>query len=72
MSQKFSPTRLREAREAAGFRREATAVAIDRSYQTIVSYELGRIQPPPRVLAAMAGLYGVPVGEFFVAEAVAV
>jgi transcriptional regulator with XRE-family HTH domain len=69
--QQFSPRRLREAREAAGIRPEAAALQVDRSYQSVLSYELGRVTPPTPVLAAFAGLYGVTVDAFFDVEAVA-
>ena len=65
MQQQFSPRRLREAREAAGHRREAIAVQVDRSYETVAAYELGRVMPPAPILAQLAGLYGCRVDDFF-------
>lgn len=63
--QQFSARRLREAREAAGFSREQAAVGVGRSYQSIVSYELGRVAPPLDIATRFAALYGVDIAELF-------
>jgi transcriptional regulator with XRE-family HTH domain len=68
--QQFSPRRLRDAREAAGVRREAVALLVDRSYEAVSSWELGRATPPTPVLAQLAGIYGVNVADLFDVEAV--
>jgi transcriptional regulator with XRE-family HTH domain len=61
----FSPRRVREARAAAGLTREEAAVAIGRSFQTIRSYEEGRISPPAAMLGRLAAALGVGVEDFF-------
>jgi transcriptional regulator with XRE-family HTH domain len=57
------PQRLRIAREAAGYDRNAGgfADALDLSRQTISSYERGHTEPDRRTLMAWAMTTGVPV-----------
>lgn len=50
----FSPTKLRARREALGLNREDVAVRVTRGVQTIYYWEIGRVTPPPRTLAALA------------------
>jgi transcriptional regulator with XRE-family HTH domain len=57
----INPRKLQRARERAGLRREAVAVALDRSNKTIECYERGVIIPPGDILVALAALYGVTV-----------
>jgi transcriptional regulator with XRE-family HTH domain len=66
-----SPRRLRSAREYAHLSREQVAVAVCRSFPTIVSYERGTILPPADMLAALAELYGCDVRDFYADEPVA-
>jgi transcriptional regulator with XRE-family HTH domain len=70
MSQRFSGSRLRAAREAAGLSRERVALDIGRSYESVASYELGRVTPPLEVLGTLAALYGVQTADLLDAEAV--
>jgi transcriptional regulator with XRE-family HTH domain len=57
------PSPIRAAREQAGKSREEAAVAVGRSYSTMIQYEIGRWNPPPEVLARLAELYGVTVED---------
>jgi transcriptional regulator with XRE-family HTH domain len=61
----FSPRRLREARAAAGLRRERVAAEIGRSAFSYTAYELGRTAPAADLVAAMANVLGIPPGELF-------
>ena len=65
MPQHFSGSRLADARQAAGLRREAVAVAVDRSLPTIVGYELGRVDPPASIVARLADAVGVAAGDLY-------
>jgi transcriptional regulator with XRE-family HTH domain len=65
MPQHFSGARLADARQAAGLRREAVAVAVDRSLPTIVGYELGRIDPPASVVGRLADAVGCAPGDLY-------
>lgn len=72
--QRFSPSRLRSARLAAGVRPEYAAVALGRSVETIRVWESGRVTPNADQLATLAALYDVQPGAFYepVIERVAV
>jgi len=59
----LSPTRLRSARQAAGLTRTELAAAINRGEQTVVSYELGRVQPPLATLDSLAAALSVRPGD---------
>jgi transcriptional regulator with XRE-family HTH domain len=48
---------------ASGLSRERVAVAIDRSWRSIYSYENGSSTPSAGVLVALAELYGVAVDD---------
>ena len=61
----FSGKALRQHRQARHFRREAVAVAIDRSYTTIALYETGKKTPPASVIGALAHLLEIPVSDLF-------
>jgi transcriptional regulator with XRE-family HTH domain len=63
--ERFSPTRLRSARQAAQLRTEELALAVDRSNETIRSYELGRVDPPVTMVAALAEALGCRPGDLF-------
>jgi transcriptional regulator with XRE-family HTH domain len=63
--QRFAGHRLRAARQRAGIRREAAALAVGRSYSSITLYERGEVLPPADVICRMAALYGVELAEFF-------
>lgn len=63
--QQFSPERLRAARLAAGLSREQAAVGVGRSFQSIQSYEQGRVSPPLEVVGRLAALYEVEVADLF-------
>jgi transcriptional regulator with XRE-family HTH domain len=65
MAQQFSGERLRSARVAAGLRREALATAIDRSAQSITSYELGRAVPSVAALTSLDAALDIRVGDLF-------
>lgn len=62
----FSGPRLREIRVRRDIKPERLALAVDRSAETIKSYELGRVSPPVSVVCAIADELGVPVGDLFV------
>jgi len=61
----FSGHKLRDIRRKRGCSRDDLARAIDRSYQSVVLYELGRVVPPTPVVAALADALEVDPGEFF-------
>jgi transcriptional regulator with XRE-family HTH domain len=61
--------RLKAARLAAGLTQTAVAQALGRPQSYVSKTESGERRLDPIELAALAGLYGKPVG-FFVAEAV--
>jgi transcriptional regulator with XRE-family HTH domain len=61
----FSGTKLRQLRENRGLSREYFAHQTGRSFNSIVSYELGRSFPKPDTLAAMAFALGVPMEALF-------
>jgi transcriptional regulator with XRE-family HTH domain len=64
MSQRFSPTRLTELREAAGLSRTDVAFAARRSEQSVWLWERGKVTPPLEVLAQVASLIGCQVDDF--------
>ena len=68
--QRFSPERLRSARQATGLRPEASAVAVDRSAITVRFWETGRSVPNANQLAALAELYGTYPSAFYVSDLV--
>ena len=55
--------RLRQARIAARKTPEEVAVAVGRSAVSISGYELGKIEPPIHVLAEIAAVCGVTLGD---------
>lgn len=54
---------IRRRRQAAGLTRERLAVAIGRSFPSVVSYESGHIQPPVAVLVRIAAELGCTVDD---------
>ena len=66
--QLFVPRRLRSARLEAGIRPERAALAVDRSVETIRLWESGKVIPNAHQLAALAELYDVQPGAFYVTE----
>lgn len=68
MSRTFSPRRLAQARAAAGLRREAVAVAIDRSAASVTAYEHGQADPPASVVGRLADTLGVVVDDLYEAD----
>lgn len=65
---RFSGSRFRQQREAAGLRRERVAVDIDRSYQSILKYERGDGVPPEPVINALADALGCSPLAFYDVE----
>lgn len=65
MAFEFSGRRLAEARREAGLKRENLAVLTGRSFDSIRSYERGRITPPASVVARMASVLGCDPGQLF-------
>ncbi len=55
--------RLREARQASGYPIDAVALAVGRSFDSMRSYECGRVTPPLDVFYALCQLYGLDVAE---------
>jgi transcriptional regulator with XRE-family HTH domain len=62
---RFSHSRLRQFREAAGKSREQVAVELGKSYSTVAFYERGEITPPTHVLEDLARSLEVFPGDFF-------
>lgn len=56
-------SRLREARDAAGFSIEQVAVELGRSAYTVHGYELGRIEPPVHILVQMCRMFDASIGD---------
>lgn len=62
------PSRLREARAAAGLSRAKLGAAVGLDPSRIYQLEHGRGWPLPRNARALAEALGVPVGELFPAD----
>src|SRR4051812_14990055 len=62
---KFSPQRLREAREAVGLPRAEVGRRINRATGTVLRYEDGSITPTVDVLGDLADVYGVAVDSLY-------
>lgn len=69
---RLNPEALKAQRISAGVSREAVALAIDRSYETVKLYEMGKVAPPVEILLKLADCYECPFSAFFetVAEVV--
>jgi Zn-dependent peptidase ImmA (M78 family)/transcriptional regulator with XRE-family HTH domain len=65
------PERIKEAREAKGFTREAFADALGITFQAVGQYEVGQHSPGPEVMTKIINLTGQPPA-FFSAERPAV
>jgi ribosome-binding protein aMBF1 (putative translation factor) len=63
LTKRFSPSKLRKQREVAGLSREALAVAIDRSWQSVYQYERGRVLPSTEALLRLASALGCELDE---------
>ena len=72
MPRRFSGARCRQKRSDAGVRAETVAIAIERSYYSVLEYERGRVVPPTTTLISLADFYGCPVDDLLeeVADAV--
>lgn len=64
--QTFDREALRNRRLERGLSIAQVAVYIDRSAETVKSYESGRCSPPISVLVDLAAVLEVPVARFFV------
>jgi transcriptional regulator with XRE-family HTH domain len=62
---RFSPERLRGARDRAGLSREQLAVATGRSADTVELWERGKVQPPRRIVGLIAAALGVSVDDLY-------
>jgi len=65
MARSFSGVRLRSLREAADLRREALAVAVDRSFSSVVKWERDENVPTAHDIGNIAHALGVGVEELF-------
>jgi transcriptional regulator with XRE-family HTH domain len=65
VARSFSGRRLREIRTAAGIRREALAVAVDRSYSSIVKWERYEGIPTANDVGRIALVLGIGVEDLF-------
>jgi Zn-dependent peptidase ImmA (M78 family)/transcriptional regulator with XRE-family HTH domain len=61
------PERIREAREARGYTREAFADALGITFQAVAQYEVGQHSPGPEVMSKIIGTTSQPPA-FFTAE----
>jgi transcriptional regulator with XRE-family HTH domain len=61
--QRFSPERLRAARDHARLSREQLATATGRSAQTVELWEAGKVTPPQRLTVLIASALGVDVDD---------
>jgi transcriptional regulator with XRE-family HTH domain len=69
--QQIIPERIKEAREARGYTREAFAEALAITPQAVGQYEVGQHAPGPEVMSKIIGLTGQPPA-FFTADRPAV
>lgn len=65
MARSFSGVRLRSLREAANIRREALAVAVDRSFSSVVKWERDENIPTASDIGRIAQVLGIGVEELF-------
>lgn len=61
----LDPAALRAARLAAGLSLMQTAGQVGCAWSLISRYELGKVNPPASMLAALATVYDVHPGAFF-------
>lgn len=62
---RFSGSRLVEARECAGMRREEVALRVGRSVYTVASWERGDSTPTAKLIERLADVLGVDPGDLF-------
>lgn len=65
----LDPPALRRARLDAGLSLRAVGSAISLDFSTVAKHERGEIDTPASVLAALASLYRVDPGSFFMQAA---
>lgn len=63
--QRFDGQELRRRRETSGQRREAVAVELGRSAETVALYEKNKVDPPASTVAKLADLLGCDAGDLF-------
>jgi transcriptional regulator with XRE-family HTH domain len=63
--QRFSPSRLRQLRLAAGMTRTEIAYAASRAEQSVWLWEAGRTTPPTDVLERIAQALGCRIDDLF-------
>ncbi|WP_333767742.1 helix-turn-helix domain-containing protein [Streptomyces sp. IBSBF 2435] len=62
-NRRFSGTRLRAARQAAGLTAGDVAARVHRSPFAVWSYERGRVRPPVDIASGLAEVIGVPLDD---------
>ena len=67
----FSGSEVRRRRQSQGLRAEHLAVVADRSAAAIHAYEVGQIDPPASVVAALAAALGCDPGDLYTGGVVA-
>jgi transcriptional regulator with XRE-family HTH domain len=68
VARSFSGRRLRQLREATGIRREGLAVAVDRSFSSVVKWERDENVPTAIDIGRIAEVLGCGVEELFADE----
>ena len=63
MPRRFSGARCRQKRSDAGVRAETVAIAINRSYYSVLEYERGRVIPSLSTAIGLADFYDCPVDD---------
>jgi transcriptional regulator with XRE-family HTH domain len=71
-SQHFSPSRLKDLREAAGLTRTQVASFARRSEQSVWLWERGKVTPSIDTLERVASALGCSVTDFFIEDGVGV
>lgn len=64
-AQRFSPTRLKQLREAACVSRTDVAYAVRRSEQSVWLWERGKVTPPVAIVEQIAAFFDCDVRDFF-------
>ena len=62
---RFSPQRLRDARDRARLSREQLAIATGRSAESVDLWERGKVTPPRRIVGLIAAALSVEVDELY-------
>jgi transcriptional regulator with XRE-family HTH domain len=65
---RYSPARLKAARQAAGLSQADLAALVGKSVRAIQKYDQGEVIPTVAVLGAIARAVDVPIGELFDAD----